>query len=213
MPLAYPTAPSYCGTGGFCCSVAKLDPTLCDPMDCSPPGSSVCGILQARILVWVAISFSRGSSPPWDWTLASRIARRVLYHWLCFIPSVAPQSLNVWITNWEGNKERKPLMGGWGIYRWKEGQGSRNKNRAEKRTEARWWGAGVEAVRGSQAPWMGSHKRLPGDSRELRFQGYSLSFIWESGVVSTTTPLSQPYFGSLELAKSFPMYLILFHFS
>ena len=36
--------------------------TLCDPMDCSPPGSSVCGISQARILEWVAISFSRGSS-------------------------------------------------------------------------------------------------------------------------------------------------------
>ena len=57
MPLAYPTAPSYCGTGGFCCSVAKLDPTLCDPMDCSPPGSSVHGILQARLLEWVAFHF------------------------------------------------------------------------------------------------------------------------------------------------------------
>ena len=34
----------------------------CDPMDCSPPGSSVPGILEARILEWVAISFSRGSS-------------------------------------------------------------------------------------------------------------------------------------------------------
>ena len=37
--------------------------TLCDPMDCSPPGSSVYGKLQARILEWVAIPFSRGSSP------------------------------------------------------------------------------------------------------------------------------------------------------
>ena len=36
--------------------------TLCDPMDCSPPGSSVHGILQARIVEWVAISFPRGSS-------------------------------------------------------------------------------------------------------------------------------------------------------
>ena len=35
-------------------------PTLCDPMDCSPPGFSVCGIFQARILEWVAISSSRG---------------------------------------------------------------------------------------------------------------------------------------------------------
>ena len=47
-----------------CCSVAKLCLILCDPMDCSPPGSSVHGILQARILEWVATSFSRGSSRP-----------------------------------------------------------------------------------------------------------------------------------------------------
>ena len=40
--------------------------TLCDPMDCSPPGSTVDGILQANILEWVAISFSRGSSRPRD---------------------------------------------------------------------------------------------------------------------------------------------------
>ena len=44
------------------CSVTCLHPTLCHPMDCSPPGSSVHGILQARILEWVAIPFSRGSS-------------------------------------------------------------------------------------------------------------------------------------------------------
>ena len=42
--------------------VAQSCPTLCDPMDCSLPGSSIHGILQARILEWVAISFSRGSS-------------------------------------------------------------------------------------------------------------------------------------------------------
>ena len=45
-----------------CCLVAKSCPTLQDPMDCRPPGSSVHGILQARILEWVAISFSGGSS-------------------------------------------------------------------------------------------------------------------------------------------------------
>ena len=44
--------------------VAQLCPTLCDPMDCSPPGSSVHGILQTRILERVAIPFSRGSSLP-----------------------------------------------------------------------------------------------------------------------------------------------------
>ena len=42
--------------------VAQSCPTLCDPMDCSLPGSSICGIFQARILQWIAISFSRGSS-------------------------------------------------------------------------------------------------------------------------------------------------------
>ena len=46
--------------------VAQSCPTLCDPMDCSLPGSSVHGIFQARVLEWVAISFSRASSPPRD---------------------------------------------------------------------------------------------------------------------------------------------------
>ena len=43
-------------------SVAQSCPTLCDPMDCSLPGSSVHGIFWAKVLEWVAISFSRGSS-------------------------------------------------------------------------------------------------------------------------------------------------------
>ena len=47
---------------------AQSCPTLCNPLDCSPPGSSLHGILQARILEWVAISFSRGSSVTRDWT-------------------------------------------------------------------------------------------------------------------------------------------------
>ena len=47
-----------------CYSVTKLCPTLCDPMDCSLPVSSVHGILQARILEWVAIFFSRDLSDP-----------------------------------------------------------------------------------------------------------------------------------------------------
>ena len=48
-------------------------PTPCDPMDCSLPGSSIYGIFQARILEWVAISFSRRYSWPGDWTQVSRI--------------------------------------------------------------------------------------------------------------------------------------------
>ena len=56
-------------------------PTLWDPTECSPPGSSVCGILQAWILEWVAISFSRGSSQPRDRTRVSRIVGRCLIIW------------------------------------------------------------------------------------------------------------------------------------
>ena len=56
------------------CMYAPSCPTLCDPMDCSPPGSSVLGILQARILEWVAISFSRGSSQPTDRTCVSYVS-------------------------------------------------------------------------------------------------------------------------------------------
>ena len=65
------------------CSVAQLCPTLCNPVDCNPPGSSFHGIFQARTLVSVAISFSRGSSQPTDWTrisCVSRIGRWILYH-------------------------------------------------------------------------------------------------------------------------------------
>ena len=54
-------------------------PTLCDPMDCSLPGSSVHGILQATTLEWVAISFSRGSSQPGDQTRVSLHCRQMLY--------------------------------------------------------------------------------------------------------------------------------------
>ena len=56
--------------------VAQSCPTLCDPMDCSLPGSSLQGILLARVLEWVAISFSRGSSRPRDRTQVFHIAGR-----------------------------------------------------------------------------------------------------------------------------------------
>ena len=56
--------------------------TLCHPMDCNPPGSSVYGIFQARILEWAAISFSRGSSQPRDRTRVSCIGRWILYQWV-----------------------------------------------------------------------------------------------------------------------------------
>ena len=55
--------------------------TLCDPMDCRSPGSSVQGILQARLLEWVAISFSRGSSRPRDGRRFFHTAGRLFIHW------------------------------------------------------------------------------------------------------------------------------------
>ena len=57
-------------------SFTQSCPTLCNPMNCSLPGSSVHGIFQAGILEWVAISFSRGSSQPRDQTWVSHIASR-----------------------------------------------------------------------------------------------------------------------------------------
>ena len=64
-----------------CVLVSQSCLTLCNPMDCSPPDSSVHRILQARLLKWVAISFSRASSWPRDWTSISCVGRRILYHW------------------------------------------------------------------------------------------------------------------------------------
>ena len=64
-----------------CVSVAQLCPTICDPMDCSPSGSSVHGIPQARILEWIAIPFSRGISQPRDRTKVSCITGRFFTVW------------------------------------------------------------------------------------------------------------------------------------
>ena len=75
--------------------VAQSCPTLRNPMDYSPPGSSVHGILQARVLELVAISFSRGSSWPRDWIQVSRIAGR---------------RFNLWATRAESKEELKSLL-------------------------------------------------------------------------------------------------------
>ena len=61
--------------------VTQLCLTLCDPMDCSPPVSSIHGILQARLLGWIAVFFSRGSSWPKDQIQVSRIAGRRFNLW------------------------------------------------------------------------------------------------------------------------------------
>ena len=67
-----------------CAKSLQSCPTLCNPMDCSPPGSSVQGILQAGILEWVSMLSSRVSSQPRDRTFISYVScidRQVLYHW------------------------------------------------------------------------------------------------------------------------------------
>ena len=76
-----------CVGGGIWVLVAQSCPTLCEPMDCSSPGFSVHGILRARTLEWVAISFSRGGTrifPTQGWNPGLLHCRRLLYclsHW------------------------------------------------------------------------------------------------------------------------------------
>ena len=78
------SGPEACRILAVCVSVlvAQLCPTLCNPMDCSPPGSSVCEILQAEILECVAIFYSRGSFQPRDQIYTSCVRRRGLNHWM-----------------------------------------------------------------------------------------------------------------------------------
>ena len=61
--------------------VTQSCPTLCNPVDCSLPGSSIHGIFQGRILEWIAIPFSRRSSQPREWTQVSRIVGRCFIVW------------------------------------------------------------------------------------------------------------------------------------
>ena len=69
----------------YACMHAQSCLTLCDPTDCSPPVSFVRGISQARILEWVAISFSRGSSPPKDQTMYPALAGRFFTTYILYI--------------------------------------------------------------------------------------------------------------------------------
>ena len=87
--------------------VAQSCLTLCDPMDCSPTGSSVHGILQARIPEWVSILFSRGSYRPRNRTWVSLIAGRFFTTWvkerysLSLIKTLSPNPTHTCITSSE----------------------------------------------------------------------------------------------------------------
>ena len=82
------------------CSVTQSCPTLCDPMDCSQPGSSVHGVLQARILEWVAISYSRDASaismhvspPSWGSLLPTPLGHHTAPSWAPCVIQKLPTS-------------------------------------------------------------------------------------------------------------------------
>ena len=101
-----PQNPMHRGAGQ-----AQSCPTLCNPMDCSPPGSSVHGIFQTRILEWVAISFCRGSSQPRDHTRVSRTAGRCFNRWAtreCLCMMITHGNSNVSLM-WHYRKGSRPF--------------------------------------------------------------------------------------------------------
>ena len=94
-------------------------PTLCDPMNCSPQDYSVSEILQARILEWATMSFSRGSSRFRDQTWVSPVAGQVLYHLSHQgSPSKKVEFITIWcarqskdiLNKAEGNKGTKEIL-------------------------------------------------------------------------------------------------------
>ena len=82
-----------------CVLVAQLCLSLCSPMDCTPPGSSVHGILQARILEWIAISFCRRLSGPRDQTQVSCTAGRCFSIWTTREAQLPIQSFSAILTS------------------------------------------------------------------------------------------------------------------
>ena len=72
--------------------------TVCNPVDCCLPGSSVHRITQARVLEWVAISFFRRSSQPGNQSHIFCTGRQILYHWWC--PVNAEKDIDEWIKMW-----------------------------------------------------------------------------------------------------------------
>ena len=100
----------------MCMLVTQLCLTLCDPIDYTPPGSSVHRILQARILEWFAIPFSRESSWPRDGTCfccVSWIGRYIHYHWtsweaICDLRYVIK-------SHWIGTEHMATLYINWGV--------------------------------------------------------------------------------------------------
>ena len=85
--------------------VTQSCPTLWDSMDCSPPGSSVHGIFQARVLEWVVISFST-EDPPDSKTRSWSLGDLDRTH----VSRTVGRRFTVWATNWHGKEDTKPLI-------------------------------------------------------------------------------------------------------
>ena len=83
-----------------CMLVAQSYPTLCDPINCSPPGSSVHVILQAKILEWVASPFFRGSSSPRDPTRISCIVHGFFTIWAIREAPTSKELIHIWVRGW-----------------------------------------------------------------------------------------------------------------
>ena len=97
----------------FCyCVLTQSGPAFCDPMDCSPPGSSVHGILQAGILEWVAVSFSGGPSRPRDQSRVSCISCPAGGVFTAAPPSGSPRGPVVTAKGAAGGADLVPLPGG-----------------------------------------------------------------------------------------------------
>ena len=88
--------------------VAQSCPTLCDPRDCSLTDFPVHGILQARILAWLAIPFSRGSSLPRGWTQVSWIAGRFFTTWSA--REVNNRNYSLWVVLFNGKIEKGNML-------------------------------------------------------------------------------------------------------
>ena len=91
--------------------VAQSCLTLCNPMGCSIPGSTIHGIFQARVLEWVAISFSRRSSRPRDWTWISRIAGRCFTVWVTREAFSSELNIKKWLAGIRKGKRQRQATG------------------------------------------------------------------------------------------------------
>ena len=152
-------------------------------MNCSPPGFSVPGVFQARILVWVAISFSRGSSPPRDWTQVSCSAGRLFTIWAAreldpkMIPVRNPQVVRVegWIgVSPEGSASPWKLTTPW------------------------WWACWGPEVAPRRCPWLGSRVEHTVSNLVLSF--HFISKKWVLIVYEWITEPKSPFASSSSMS-------------